>query len=90
MTTKHVFNDDWPSHSEELARKTSETLHDVAWRIENGKLTYREGLLITRALEKTIEGLAPWDVVDVLRAFQRECAKKHKRGKAKSRKRETA
>ena len=60
------MSDDWPSHADELTRKVSETLHDLLWRYENGKLSAKQVYVALGALWDTCAGLIKPDMMDLL------------------------
>lgn len=58
---------EWPTHSEELARKVLDVISARTYQAAVEKsISERELRLITDSLYDTISGLVPWDVADVL------------------------
>ena len=60
------MTDDWPSHREELARKTLDSVSDLLHRADLGQITSREAWLALGVIYDTVSGLVHPDILDVL------------------------
>ncbi|MDE4297176.1 hypothetical protein PXK56_18485 [Phaeobacter gallaeciensis] len=58
--------DDWPSHTEELTRKTSEQLDKWSKAYDAGKITKREFFIVVTTLYDTTSGLIKKDLSDLI------------------------
>ena len=64
--------DNWPSFSEEIGRKSLETVERWMAAHNAGKITRRELFILVSGIYDTISGLAPRDVLDTLAAIHTE------------------
>ncbi|SCW95950.1 hypothetical protein [Ancylobacter rudongensis] len=64
--------DDWPSHAEELGRKSLEVLEKWMKAYNAGKITRRELYILVSGLYDAISGLAPNADLDVIGAVHQE------------------
>lgn len=60
------MTDDWPSHAEELTRKTSDTLTDLVYRLDQGEITEREAIVALGAIWDCTAGLVDRGVMDLV------------------------
>lgn len=60
------MTDDWPSHREELARKTLDSVSDLLHRADLGQITNREAWLALGVIYDTVSGLVHPEILDVL------------------------
>lgn len=67
-----MVGDDWPSHTQELGRKSMEVIDRWMSAYNAGKLTLREFYLIVNATYDTTSGLVPKDVSDILAEIEKE------------------
>lgn len=58
--------DDWPSHTQELTRKTATALDVWADKYNSGLITKREFFVIVSALYDATSGLIDRDVSDLM------------------------
>lgn len=70
--------DDWPSHSEELARKSLETVARWTRLHAQGRIRDRDLYLIVDAVCDTISGLIPDDDLQSIYAIRQELLSKRK------------
>lgn len=61
-----IDTDNWPSHAEELGRKTAAELDKWTTAYEAGRITFREFYLIVSVLYDATSGLAPRDISNLL------------------------
>jgi hypothetical protein len=64
--------DNWPSHTAELTRKLSETLADLAWKVEQGEVKPAEAFVAVGALWDTTAGLIERETLDLLNQLRLE------------------
>lgn len=64
--------DDWPSHGQELTRKTADQIQIWGERHDRGLIDARTWLCIISALYDTTSGLIDKDVSDLLADLHRE------------------
>jgi hypothetical protein len=63
---------DWPEHSEELARKSLETLERAIYERTEGQISDEELLIVAQTLTATVQGLVPQNVFDTIYAFEKD------------------
>lgn len=63
---------DWPEHSEELARKSLETLHRAMYERTEGNIGDGELWIVINTLCDTIQGLVPQEVFDTIYGVRKE------------------
>lgn len=68
--------DDWPSHSAELTRKTSETLDRWSKAYEASRITKREFFILVSGLYDTTSGLIDKDISNLLADIHKDLRKK--------------
>lgn len=73
------MKDDWPSHTEELTRKTAEALNDLAYRHSAGEISAEAAFVAAGVLWDVTAGLVDRDLMDLLTqvraAFKKEAKK---------------
>ena len=76
------MHDDWPTHREELARKTSEKLSEIIGLRKSERLTDRDALIAVNVLYDTTSGLVPNDlsalIADVHKILRKNIIKAHR------------
>lgn len=63
---------EWPSHTDELGRKTTDVIERLMASYDAGKITLREIYLTVSMIYDTVSGLAPKDVCDLLADLHKE------------------
>lgn len=66
---------EWPTHSEELARKSVDQLNRIAHLFGHDKISKREAFLALDVLTTAIQGLVPEDCFQTLYAALKEIKK---------------
>lgn len=66
------MNDDWPSHTQELTRKTSEQLQIWTERFDKGAINAKTMLCVVATLYDTTSGLIERDLSSLLADIHRD------------------
>ncbi|WP_326894534.1 hypothetical protein U8P73_36075 (plasmid) [Rhizobium beringeri] len=74
--------DDWPSHADELGRKTSEVLAKWTGAYDAGRITIKEYYLVIVSLYDSTSGLMPREISDLLANIEKELRDEAARRKA--------
>lgn len=69
------MSDEWPSHNQEMTRKTAQSLGDWIEKLESGDITDREFGLIVTALYDATSGMIEKDTSVFLAELHRVYAK---------------
>jgi hypothetical protein len=70
-----VASDDWPSHTAELNRKTTDTLNAWVRRFDAGKITRRELFVLVSGLYDATSGLVAKEISDMMADIHAELRK---------------
>lgn len=73
--TDTAKTDDWPSHAQELSRKTLETLDKWMARVDAGQAKKRDLYVIVDALWDAVSGLADKKTLRILEHVHEELRK---------------